>query len=304
MKNTDLFKTAQLWFSEGQDLELVHIESSNGSTPRGNDAWMLVGRTEVLGTVGGGAVEYQAVQDAQTLLREKGNGEKTYTLTRDAAAGLGMVCGGSVQISFRYLTGEDPAARNYVQELLEKEEKRCGTVYVYGGGHVSEEVCRQLDYLGFPYWIYDDREEFVTEERFPHAQRRICASYELVCQKTVPGEGDYVLIMTRGHQYDYLVQKQLLRSGASYIGVIGSLKKIATVEKKLLEDGFSEQEIHACYSPVGLAIAAETPEEIAVSIAAELILIRAGREKRRKVLEHKVIDWPAVRPQNGTKDGG
>lgn len=292
MKVKAVFAAGIQMLQAGDSLELVHIERSSGSTPRGSDAWMLVNAEgKSWGTIGGGAVEYQGTLDARQLLQEKKNGSRSYTLTREAAAGLGMVCGGDIEVSFRYLDSEGAQAVELLAELIRAEETQGGMVYLFGGGHVSEEVCQLLDHLDFQVTVFDDRESFVSPDRFPGAKRLVCASYEDVCSQVQPGPEDYVLIMTRGHQYDYQVQKQLLRCGSAYIGVIGSRKKLASVEERLLEDGFSREEIEGCYAPIGIQIAAEKPEEIAVSIAAELILMRARREGRRKVLEHKTIPY-------------
>lgn len=163
--------------------------------------------------------------------------------------------------------------RYYCEPLL-----KAGLVYVFGGGHVSRELVPALSRAGFRCVVYDDRPEFVTPELFPDALERICGDFGNISAGVEITAADYVVIMSRGHQYDYLLQAQALRTAARYVGVIGSRKKRAAVEEKLLADGFAPETIARCISPIGLDIGAETPAEIAVSITAQLIQVRAGKK--------------------------
>ena len=111
---------------------------------------------------------------------------------------------------------------------------------------------------------------------FPQAEAALCGSFEELSRQVAVTADDYVVIMTRGHQADYEVLAQLLRSGARYLGCIGSKRKLALCRDRLLEAGFTAGEYARVHAPIGLAIGAETPEEIAVSVTAELIAVRAG----------------------------
>jgi len=155
---------------------------------------------------------------------------------------------------------------------------RAGRVYVFGGGHVSQEVVPVIARVGFRPVVYDDRPEFAEKALFPQAEHVICGSFLELSERITVTPDDYVVIMTRGHQADYEVLTQVLRSGAKYLGCIGSRQKLAFCRDRLLNSGFTEQEYSRLHAPIGLAIGAETPEEIAISIAAELIAVRAGRE--------------------------
>ena len=284
----------------GKDIMLAHIVNSDGSTPRSIDAYMLIDKDKKsYGTVGGGSVEYKATLDGAKMLLEKTSGHVDYSLTRNEIADIGMICGGNIEVDFTYLSADlnmlDESV-SVIDEIISglKEEK--GTVYIFGGGHVSVATAELLNNIGFATVIYDDREEFVNEIRFPHADGLICSDYEDVLSKVNITEKDYVLIMTRGHECDYLVQKQILKTKAGFIGVIGSRRKLATIESKLInDDGYTKEDTARFYAPVGLQIGAETPEEIAVSIAAELILKRAVVEKRRKVAEKKTLRLEDIR---------
>ncbi len=286
--------------NDGREIMLAHIVNSNGSTPRSIDAYMLIDKDKKsYGTVGGGSVEYKATLDGAKMLEEKLSGHVDYSLTRNEVADIGMICGGNIEVDFTYLSANKNMLNDSIAVIDRiisglKEEK--GIVYIFGGGHVSAATAELLNNVGFSTVIYDDRDEFVNEVRFPHADRLICSDYEDVLSKTDITAKDYVLIMTRGHECDYLVQKQILKTEAGFIGVIGSRRKLAAIESKLInDDGYTNEDTARFYAPVGLQIGAETPEEIAVSIAAELILKRAVIEKRRKVAEKKTLRLEDIR---------
>ena len=152
--------------------------------------------------------------------------------------------------------------------------ERPGRVYLFGGGHVSQALVPVLSSVGFRVVVYDDRPEFADPALFPAAEETLCLALERQVHVTAD---DYVVIMTRGHQADYEVLCQVLRSGARYLGCIGSRRKLALCRERLLAAGFTEAEYARLHAPIGLPIGAETPEEIAVSVAAELIGVRAGK---------------------------
>ena len=153
---------------------------------------------------------------------------------------------------------------------------RAGRVYIFGGGHVSQALVPAIAAVGFRPVVYDDRPEFADLSLFPRAEAALCGPFERLEEQITVTADDYVVIMTRGHQADYEVLAKLLRSGAKYIGCIGSRKKLALCRDRLLEAGFTAEEYAKIHAPIGLAIGAETPAEIAVSVTAELIAVRAG----------------------------
>lgn len=155
---------------------------------------------------------------------------------------------------------------------------RAGTVFLFGGGHVARELAHILAMTDFRVVVYDQREQTLTRDFFPEASALICGTFPEALEKTGPISGeDYVVIMTPGHQGDYEVLSQALKTPAKYIGCIGSRKKIAITRERLLADGFSEAEIKRVHAPIGLPIGGETPAEVAVSVAAQLIACRSGR---------------------------
>ena len=142
---------------------------------------------------------------------------------------------------------------------------------------MAQELVPVLTRTGFRCVVMDDREEFANPQVFPDAVQTIVGDLEHISDHVHITDRDYVCVMTRGHQFDYYVQKQALALKPCYLGVMGSKNKIRVVTERLLEDGFSNEEIKACHMPIGLGIHAETPQEIAVSVAAEMISVRAER---------------------------
>ena len=136
---------------------------------------------------------------------------------------------------------------------------------------MAQELVPVLNHLNFTCIVFDDRPEFANPDIFPEAEKCIVGSFEHLNDYIEIGPQDFVCIMTRGHQFDYLVEKQILKTPASYIGVMGSRSKTKIIREKLLADGFREEEVSRLKSPIGLDIKAETPAEIAISIAGELI---------------------------------
>lgn len=321
-----------------QDFVFVTVIASSGSSPRGAGSRMLVlpdGTSH--GTVGGGNVEYHAIQQAKEVLVSKKSFSKGYHLHASETADLGMICGGDVVIYFQYISWENEEFYRLCCQLLEAWDKnesswlimditdetawaagyyspengliglsltdiepllqtqavqatingrhyyseplvRQGIVYVFGGGHVAQELVPLLSHLDFRCVVYDDREAFSNPSLFPEAARCIIGDFSDISQYVTIQPQDYVCIMTRGHQSDYILQQQMLQTDAHYIGVMGSRKKSAAIRQKLLDDGFTGTQIDRITTPIGLSILAETPAEIAVSIAAQLLMIRAQKK--------------------------
>lgn len=153
--------------------------------------------------------------------------------------------------------------------------QRAGRTYIFGGGHVGQALVPVLAKIGFRVTVYDNREHLATKENFPAAEAVIFGEYNDIYTHVKLTENDFVVIMTPGHQSDYALLEQVLRNKTRYVGCIGSRHKIAKTQAMLREAGISEERIQSVHSPIGLPILAETPEEIAISIAAEMIHCRA-----------------------------
>lgn len=152
---------------------------------------------------------------------------------------------------------------------------RAGRTYIFGGGHVGKALVPVLSKIGFRVTVFDQRESIAVPEQFPMAEQVIWGDYRDIYAKVKLTANDFVIIMTPGHQSDYVLLEQVLRSKTRYVGCIGSKHKVAKTQALLREAEISEERIAAVHSPIGLPISAETPDEIAISIAAELIRCRA-----------------------------
>ena len=168
--------------------------------------------------------------------------------------------------------------KSYWVEPLSTEKR----LYIFGAGHVGRAIAPMAHLADFDVQVFDDRQEFVNRDYFPEPIGLSCVDQFTGCLASEPiDENSYLVIVTRGHMHDRDILAQALRTSAAYIGMIGSRKKRNTIYENLLASGFDESDLKRVFSPVGINILAETPEEIAISIVAELIQIRAQRAKPR-----------------------
>ncbi|MBP2663304.1 MAG: putative xanthine and dehydrogenase maturation factor, XdhC/CoxF family [Firmicutes bacterium] len=184
---------------------------------------------------------------------------------------LEKMSSGPAKISIHADAHED---RSFIVEPI----RTTGVVYLFGAGHVSQQIAKLTDMVGFITVVIDDRPAFANRERFPQSEVMVVEHFECMPELAID-QDSYLVIVTRGHLHDQTVLEQALQTNAGYIGMIGSKKKRDNLFKSLQEKGVSSANLQRVYSPIGIDIYAETPEEIAVSIAAELIKARAEREK-------------------------
>ena len=242
----------------GEDSALVTIVSAQGSTPQRVGAKMLVfadGRT--VGTIGGGCYENDALWKAKEALQTRTSRLVRYELTDDVAEESGLICGGHMQV---YIEPVEP-----IPDL-----------YLIGAGHVAQHLARVATPAGFRTHVVDDREKFANRERFPDAEGIVVdAIPEWLSRSSLPRNA-YVVVVTRGHRHDFEALRMLATRDLRYLGLIGSKAKVKRLYDLLVNEIPAEclSRIHA---PIGLDIGAITPEEIAVSILAELIAVRRGR---------------------------
>ena len=237
---------------------LSTVVDEQGSSPRSRGASMWVRPDgSIEGTVGGGLLEHETIREALALL-DSGGGSKLFSKALDAsqAGEEGMVCGGSVRVYLEVLGQDD--------ELL-----------VFGGGHVGRALAQAAAFAGFAVTVWDDREEFANPERIPWG-RTVALPLEAFAREFSTHGRTYVVVATRGHALDGEALALLDGRPAAYVGMIGSRSKIAAVRAALLARGVSQAHLDRVRQPVGLPIKAETPEEIAVSVLAEIIAVRRG----------------------------
>jgi len=335
--------------TQGESFVQATILTQSGSAPRHAGSRMIVRRNnEIIGSVGGGALEAKAQQIAKQVFAEQAAVLFEFNLTEQDVAKMGMVCGGQGKMLVDYISAADPAnlavyqalaealrthARVWLLTLLPTDtaeraiRKQCvlkadgilvgpldydpqllreltaktnkydtftimekrqvlvecigtsGTAYLFGAGHCSHALAPILKTVGFATVVLDDRAEFANAERFPTADQIIVLDSFENAMADLPIDADsYIIILTRGHLHDRTVLRQALRTKAGYIGMIGSKRKRDHTYQALRNEGFTDADLGRVYSPIGLPIKAESPEEIAISITAELIKVRAERQ--------------------------
>ncbi len=175
------------------------------------------------------------------------------------------------------------------ERCLEESLSGGFTLVICGGGHISYSLCNLAKMLGYQVWIIDDREEFANEERFPQADHVYCMGFEEAFDKVIFPESAWYVIVTRGHQNDYECLKKVMERKSSYVGMIGSKGKVRTTLERLKKDGVTKEQQEQIHAPIGLPIGANTPEEITVSIMAEMI------QEKSKIgytdLPKEMIEW-------------
>lgn len=236
---------------------LCTIVETHGSTPRNAGSKMLVypdGR--FVGTVGGGELEQRVIAEALDALVDGVPRKLAYQMN-DPAQGDPGLCGGQLEI--------------FIDPITPKPK-----MVVIGGGHVGKAVVHLAAWLGFYVIVSDDRPEFCTPEETPGAHAYICCPMAELSLRTDIHPWTYIVLTTRGADVDAAGLPALLEHEAAYIGVIGSRRRWATTKKRLSAAGVSDAHINRIHSPMGLELNAETPEEIAVSILAQIIMQRRG----------------------------
>jgi xanthine dehydrogenase accessory factor len=262
----DIFEEIVRMRRAGERGALATIVHTNGSIPSYESSRMLVREDgSIAGTIGGGCVEADVWAAAKEVIQAEQPRKMTFNLNHEAEYDAGLICGGTLEI--------------FVEPILPQP-----TLYIFGGGHVSAAVARSASAAGFAVGIADDRAAFANAERFPMASE-IYTNYGDAYEKIKPNASSYLLIVTRGHKDDMRVLAWAVRTDARYIGMIGSKRKVISIYQALEREGYSPAEFERVHAPVGLDIGALSPEEIAVSIAAELIAVR----RNARNLPHKTI---------------
>jgi len=274
----DVFEEIVSIRKAGQRAALATIVHTNGSIPSYEASRMLIRDDgSILGTVGGGCVEAEVWAAAKEVIQSEQPRKMTFNLNHEAGYDSGLICGGTLEI--------------FVEPILPLP-----ILYIFGGGHISSALARVAHQAGFSIGIVDDRETFGNAERFPMASE-IYASYQDAFEKIRPTSATYIVIVTRGHKDDMRVLSWAVETESRgfcprYIGMIGSRRKVVSVYKALEMAGVSPEKFERVHAPVGLDIGALTPEEIAVSIVAELIAVRrnAGNLLHKSVKLSEVTD--------------
>jgi xanthine dehydrogenase accessory factor len=256
-ENEAVFEATLRAIREHQPACLLTVIDARGSTPREAGAKMLL-RSDgsIVGTIGGGAVEATAIEDAKAALSSGQSRVVQYSIRGKDRHDLG-VCGGEVQV--------------FIEVLRLKP-----TLLIAGAGHIAQPLAEQGHLMGFQVVVCDDRDDLLSRERFPHADELLAMDFAHFARQVSITSRTYVVIVTRGHQHDTTVLRQAVSAPAAYIGMIGSRNKVRKVFEDLLDDGVPEEKLAQVHAPVGLRTGGQTPAEIALSIMAEIVLVQHG----------------------------
>jgi len=246
---------------DGRRGAVATIVSSQGSIPSFQTAKMLV-RDDgtIVGTIGGGCVEAEVWQAAREVMEKQKPRTLSFNLNQNPKYDTGLICGGTLEI--------------FIEPVLP-----AALLYIFGAGHVATSLYKVANDAGFEVIVVDDRETYANRERFPAAREVIAEDFQKAMPRLAPSESAYIVIVTRGHRDDMAVLRWAVQTPARYVGMIGSKRKTIAIFRELRSEGLPANLFDRVHAPVGLDIGAVTPEEIAVSITAELIAHRRGVER-------------------------
>ncbi len=255
----------------GQKCALATIVEVNGSIPSFQTAKLLVREDgSLVGTIGGGCVEAEVWNAAREVMETGKPRNMNFSLGQDAAYDNGLICGGQLQV-FVECIHPQPCA------------------LVFGGGHISKSLVKVLNLAGFRASVIDNREAYANAERFPEAAGVFAEEYEDAFPKLSVNESTYIVIVTRGHRDDMRVLRWAVTTNARYIAMIGSRRKTIAVVKELEKEGMDRAAFDRVYAPMGLEIGAVSPEEIAISVGAEMIAMRRDPEGKWRSLSKSIF---------------
>jgi xanthine dehydrogenase accessory factor len=273
--NQEVFAAVTDALERGEPAALVTIVSTTGSTPQRVGAKMLVfadGR--MVGTIGGGCYENDAFWKAREAIGNRRPQLVHYELDDDFAQETGLICGGQMSV--------------YIEPIEPSPE-----LYVVGAGHVGFHLANMAHEVGFRVHVVDDREKFASRERFPNAAEIVVEDIPTWIARTAIPQYGYVVVVTRGHNNDLDAIRALTSRDVRYLGLIGSRAKVARIYDALKTEGTDVTQLKQIHAPIGLDIGAVTPQEIAVSILAELIAVKHGKVKGRDAAELSMKWAPA-----------
>jgi len=267
----DIFEEVVRLRRRGQKCALATIVSVRGSIPSYQTAKLLVREDgSMAGTIGGGCVEAEVWNAAREVMETGEPKHLTFNLNQDAAYDNGLICGGQLDV--------------FVEPILPQPR-----AFIFGAGHISKSLAQVAALAGFATVVIDDRESFANRERFPDADEVIAAAYEEIFPRPDITELSYLIIVTRGHRDDMRVLRWAVGTPARYIAMIGSKRKVISVIKELEKEGIPRAAFERLHAPMGLEIGAVTPEEIAISVAAEMVAVRRNAESNWRALSKSVF---------------
>ena len=251
----DIFEEIVTIKNAGTPAVLATVIESLGSAPGKPCARMLIKADgSIVGTIGGGAIEKKITDEAIALMRSSESKLLRYNLEE-----LGMSCGGAMSV--------------FLEPL-----KTAPDLIIFGAGHIGNALSKIGKMLVFTTIVVDNRPEFANKERLPWADKVIADDYHKALQELIFSDTTYLVILTHRHAHDFEILDHCTKQNFRYLGMIGSRKKVAKAFQQLREKGIDEEILKRIHAPIGIEIGADTPEEIAVAIAAELVAVRSGTE--------------------------
>ena len=255
----------------GQKCAVATIVQVNGSIPSYESAKLLVREDgSMAGTIGGGCVEAEVWNAAREVIETERARTMKFSLGQDAAYDNGLICGGQLEV--------------FVEPIVPQPK-----AYIFGAGHISKSLSKVATMAGFASIIVDNRDTYANTERFPEAEAVHCAEYEEIFPQLDIRDTSYIIIVTRGHRDDMRVLEWAVTTQARYIAMIGSKRKVINVIKELQASGMRPAAFERIHAPMGFEIGAITPEEIAVSVVAEMIAVRRRPEGDWRQLSKSVF---------------
>ncbi len=261
----------------GQKCAIATIVQVRGSIPSYESAKLLVREDgSMVGTIGGGCVEAEVWNAAREVIEKEEPKHLSFNLGQDAAYDNGLICGGQLDV--------------FVEPVLPVPG-----AFIFGAGHISKSISKVANLAGFSTTVIDNRESFANRDRFPEAAEIFAEEYEDVFAKLPVNETSYVIIVTRGHRDDMRVLRWAITTNARYIAMIGSKRKVISVIRELEKEGAAAESFQRVFAPMGLEIGAISPEEIAVSVVAEMIAVRRNAESGWRALSKSVFADESLR---------
>src|SRR5262249_40491511 len=240
----------------GQKCAIATIVQVRGSIPSFESAKLLVREDgSMVGTIGGGCVEAEVWNAARDVMESEKPKHMSFNLGHDAAYDNGVIGGGQLDV--------------FVEPVIPPPH-----AIIFGAGHISKSLCKVSSLAGFSTVVVDNRESFANRERFPEADEIFAEEYEEVFPKLTINESTYIIIVTRGHRDDMRVLRWPAGTPPRYMAMSGSKRKVLSVVKELEKDGLSRDQLNRIHAPMGLEIGAISPEEISISVTAEMIAVR------------------------------
>jgi len=266
-KNVDIYEEITRLRKEGRRAALATIIQIRGSVPSFETAKILVREDgSTVGTVGGGCVENDVWKAARQVMFDEKPRRLLFDLTDSSNLEAGLICGGKVEI--------------FVEPILATP-----VAYIFGAGHISKFISKAATLAGFNTVVIDNRPHYANQERFPEATQIYADSFETAFEQIVPNDFSYIIIVTRGHLEDQNVLRWAVKTPARFIGMIGSKFKKRAIFENLQDEGIESARLERVFSPVGIDIHAILPEEIAISVVAQMISIRRSSPTSESVPE-------------------